>query len=357
MAYHLGLPGDSELPMKAIRFHEHGGIEKLRYEDAPDPHPGPGEVVVRVKACALNYLDIWERRGLPGIQLPLPHISGADVAGIVESVGAGVTHCKPGDKTLVCPGLSCMQCEFCFQGRDSLCRRYSVLGYLTDGGYAELVKIPAVNALPYPEGLEFTAAAAIPLVFLTAWHMLVERCRIRPGEDVLILGAGSGVGSAAVQIARFFHARVITTVGSESKIAKAKELGADHVVDHSRQKIRDEVKNFTSRRGVDIVFEHVGTATWDDSLSCLAANGRLVTCGATTGYDARLDLRHLFAKQISVMGSYMGSRHELLEVLKLVQAKHLRPVVASVFPLQEAAQAQAMMEGRQHFGKIVLTVE
>jgi NADPH:quinone reductase-like Zn-dependent oxidoreductase len=342
--------------MKAVRFHQHGEVDQLRFEDVPDPQPGPGEVVVRVKACALNYLDIWERRGIPGLKLPLPHISGADVAGVVESVGAGVTLVKPADRTLVCPGLSCMQCEFCFQGKDNLCRRYSVLGYVTDGGYAELVKIPAVNCLPYPEGLSFTDAAALPLVFLTAWHMLVNRCRIQPGEDVLVIGAGSGVGSAAIQIAKFFRARVIATAGSDEKLEKAKQLGADYVVQHSREKIREEVKKLTGKRGVDIVFEHVGAATWEDSLSCLAHHGRLVTCGATTGHEVKVDLRHLFSKQISLLGSYMGSRHELLEVLALVRAGHLRSVVSSIFPLKEAARAQSTMENREHFGKVVLEV-
>ena len=340
--------------MKAVRFHQHGGVEQLRYEDVPDPVVGPGEVLVRVKACALNYIDLWERRGLPGIRIPLPHISGSDISGLIEAVGPGVNHLKPGDQTLVCPGLSCMHCEFCLQGRDNLCRSYSVLGYVTDGGYAELVKIPAVNALSYPPGLEYTEAAAIPLAFMTAWHMLVDRCRIKAGEEVLVLGAGSGVGSAAIQIAKFFRARVIATAGSDKKLSQARELGADLVINHSRQKIRDEVKQATGKRGVDIVFEHVGAATWEDSVSCLAHHGRLVTCGATTGYDVRLDLRHLFAKQIELLGSYMGSKSELMEVLKLVTAGHFRPVVSSVFPLKDAARAQQQMENREHFGKIVL---
>jgi NADPH:quinone reductase-like Zn-dependent oxidoreductase len=342
--------------MKAVRFHEHGGPDCLRYEAVPDPVPGPGEIVVRVKACALNYLDLWERRGLPGVTLPLPHISGADVAGIVDSVGPGVANVKPGDATLVNPGLSCMHCELCYQGNDNQCRNYSVLGYLNDGGYAELVRVPAVNALPFPVGMPFVEAAAIPLVFMTAWHMLVTRCGLKTGEDVLVLGAGSGVGSAAIQIAKLFHARVIATAGSEAKLEKARALGADQVIDHSKQKIRNEVRDFTKKRGVDIVFEHVGAATWQDSVSCLARHGRLVTCGATTGFDVRLDLRHVFAKEVSIMGSYMGSKHELLHVLKLVQAGLLRPVVAEVFPLEEAARAQEMLENREHFGKIVLAV-
>jgi NADPH:quinone reductase-like Zn-dependent oxidoreductase len=344
------------IDMKAVRFHEHGGADRLRFEDAPEPVAGPGEIVVRVKACALNYLDIWERRGLPGLRLPMPHISGSDVAGVVESIGPGVVNVNPGDRTLVNPGLSCMHCEDCFRGDDNFCPRYSVLGFFTDGGYAELVKVPAVNALPYPENLEFARAAALPLVFMTAWHMLVTRCRVRAGEDVLVLGAGSGVGSAAIQIAKFFRARVITTAGSQEKLQKALELGADHVIDHTRQKIREEVKRITSRRGVDIVFEHIGAVTWEESTASLAPHGRLVTCGATTGNDVRLDLRHLFAKQISIMGSYMGSKHELLEVLKLVEAGHLRPVVSEVVPMLDAGRAQTLMEERRHFGKIVLVL-
>lgn len=342
--------------MKAVRFHQHGGAEELRYEDIPEPVAGPGEILVRVKACAINFLDIWERRGLPGVRLPMPHISGADVAGVVESVGDGVSNVKAGDKTLLCPGLSCMQCEACFRGQDNLCRRYSVLGFVTDGGYAEYVKVPAINALPYPSNLSFTDAAAIPLVFVTAWHMLVDRCRIKPGEDVLILGAGSGVGSAAIQIAKYFRTRVIATAGSEAKLQQARELGADYVIDHSRQSIREEVRRITHHRGVDIVIEHIGTATWQDSVSSLAYHGRLVTCGATTGYEANIDIRQLFARQISIYGSYMGAKHELLEVLKLVRAGYLRPVISQVLPLEEAGRGQQILEDRQHFGKVVLAV-
>jgi len=309
-----------------------------------------------VRACALNFLDIWERRGIAGMTIPMPHISGSDVAGIIESAGPGVTHFSRGTKTLVCPGLSCMRCEACLGGRDNECRNYSVLGFSTDGGYAEYVKIPAVNALPCPENLSFEEAAAVPLVFMTAWHMLVTRCSIRGGDDVLIVGAGSGVGSAAVQIAKYFHARVLATAGSEEKLKQASQLGADQVIDHSRQSIRSEVKRLTAKRGVDIVFEHVGSATWEESLSSLAAGGRLVTCGATTGADVRLDLRHLFAKQISVLGSYMGTKSELMEVLKLVRSAALHPVVSDTMLLAEAARAQIMMEERRHFGKIVLSI-
>jgi len=249
-----------------------------------------------------------------------------------------------------------MHCSRCYEGNDNLCRGYSVLGYFSDGGYAELVKVPAVNALPFPAGLEFAEAAAIPLVFMTAWHMLVTRCALRAGEDVLVIGAGSGVGSAAIQIAKLFRARVIATAGSEAKLQKARELGADHVIDHSGQKIREEVKRITEKRGVDIVFEHVGAATWDESVASLAPGGRLVTCGATTGYEARVDLRHLFAKQISLLGSFMGSKAELLRTIELVRSGHLRPVVSEILPLKDAARAQNLMEERQHFGKLVLAI-
>lgn len=340
--------------VKAVRFHEHGGPETLRFEEVPDPEVRPGEVVVRVRACAVNYLDIWERNGLPGIQLPLPHISGADVAGEIESVGEGVRHLTPGQRVLVNPGLSCMHCSACHRGADSLCREYSVLGYKSDGGYAERVRVPAVNALPYPEGLEFPQAAAIPLVFMTAWHMLVTRCRIRQGEDVLIVGGGSGVGSAAIQIAKLFNARVITTVGSDRKFDSARKLGADEILNHARQSVRDEVRRITARRGVDIVFEHPGQATWEESLGSLAAGGRLVTCGATTGHDVRLDLRYVFARQISILGSYMGSKTELLDVLGFVRSGKLRPVISDIFPLREAGAAQSILERRDHFGKVVL---
>ncbi len=342
--------------MKAVRFHKHGKVDQLVFEDVPDLSPGPGEIVVKVRACALNHLDIWERQGLPGIQIPLPHISGSDVTGTIESIGLGIQDLKSGQKTLLCPGLSCLRCEFCYQGKENRCRDYSIIGLKSDGGYAEFIKVSATNALPYPDALDFFEAAAIPLVFMTAWHMLVDRCSIQPGETVLILGAGSGVGSAAIQIAKFFRACVIATVGSEAKLEKARALGADYVINHSQQKIDEEVKRITQKKGADIVFEHVGAATWEQSLASLAHSGRLVTCGATTGNKVEIELRHLFSRHITILGSYMGSRHELMEVLKLVQAGHLRPVVSHTLPLREAAQAQSILENRQHFGKVVLTM-
>ena len=342
--------------MKAVVFERCGGPEVLELREVPDPRPRPDEVVVQVKACGINHLDLWVRAGLPGLDPEMPHILGNDVVGVALEVGPVARHVKPGDRVLVCPTLSCGTCARCHAGDDHLCRQYDVLGRRRNGGYAEQVAVPGVNCLPYPAELSWTDAAAVPLVFLTAWHMLVERCRIQPGEDVLVLGAGSGVGSAAIQIAKLFRCRVITTVGSDAKIDRAQKLGADHVLDHSRQNIAAEVRKLTDRRGVDIVFEHVGASTWESSLACLAHHGRLVTCGATTGYDARDDLRHLFAKQLTLLGSYMGSKAELLEVCKHVARGELEPVVSSVLPLAQAARAQEMMERREHFGKIVLAV-
>ncbi|HYW99867.1 MAG TPA: zinc-binding dehydrogenase [Candidatus Elarobacter sp.] len=342
--------------MKAIIFHQHGAPEVLKYKDAPEPSIRPNEVIVRVKACALNHLDLWVRRGIPGVPIPLPHIPGSDVSGEIVQIGADVTVVRVGQKVVLAPGVTCGKCAACISGQDNRCRQFTNLGYLIDGGCAEFVRAPEVNCLPYPENLSFEEAASIPLVFQTAWHMLVARAELQPGEDILVLGAGSGVGSAAIQIAKFLGARVLATASTDEKVQKAKQLGADHFINHKTQKIRDEVHRITNKRGVDIVFEHVGTATWDDSLASLAAGGRLVTCGATTGYDAKVDLRFLFSRQLSLLGSYMGTKSELHTVMKLVTAGHLRPIVDRVFPLAEAAAAHAYLESSSQFGKVVLAV-
>jgi NADPH:quinone reductase-like Zn-dependent oxidoreductase len=342
--------------MKAIVFTAHGGPEVLKYTDAADPTPRPNEVLVRVKACALNHLDLWVRRGIPGVPFPLPHIPGSDIAGEIAQIGADVTTARVGQRVVLAPGVSCGKCVACISGQDNRCRQFTNLGYMIDGGCAELVRVPEVNCMPYPENLSFEEAAAIPLVFQTAWHMLIARAELQAGEDVLVLGAGSGVGSAAIQIAKFFGARVIATAGNEAKLQKAKELGADHLINHKTQKIREEVRRITNKRGVDVVFEHVGIATWDESFASLAAGGRLVTCGATTGYDAKIDLRFLFSRQLSLLGSYMGTKSELQTVMKLVAAGKLKPVVDRVFPLAEAAAAHAYLESSSQFGKVVLTV-
>ncbi len=342
--------------MKAIVFEKHGGPEVLRYTDAPTPAIRANEVLVRVKACALNHLDLWVRGGLPGVPIPLPHIPGSDVAGEVAEIGADVTTVRPGQKVVLAPGVTCGKCPACISGQDNLCRSFTNLGYLIDGGCAEYVKVPEINCLPFPENLTWEEAASIPLVFQTAWHMLLARAELQHGEDVLVLGAGSGVGTAAIQIAKFFGATVLTTATTTEKASKAAELGADHVINLSTHKLRDEVRRITGKRGVNVVFEHVGTATWDDSIASLAYAGRLVTCGATTGYDAKLDLRVLFAKQLSLLGSYMGTKSELHSVMRLVAAGRLRPIVDRVFPLSEAVAAHAYLASNAQFGKVVLTV-
>ena len=342
--------------MKAILFHQHGGPDVLQYTNLPEPVITSNEVLVRVRACALNHLDLWVRQGLPKVTIPFPHIPGSDVAGEIAQTGSGVTTVRVGQKVVLAPGVSCGKCPACLAGLDNRCPEFTNLGYLIDGGCAEFVRCPEANCLPYPENLSFEQAAAVPLVFQTAWHMLVTRAELQPGEDVLILGAGSGVGSAAIQIAKFFGARVITTASSDEKLEKARQLGADFGINHKTQTILDEVRRVTANRGVDVVFEHVGAATWNASVASLAPAGRLVTCGATTGYDARIDLRFLFSRQLSLLGSYMGTKTALRTVLKLVSSGRLAPVVDRIFPLAEAAAAHAYLESGAQFGKVILRV-
>ncbi len=342
--------------MKAIVFHQHGGPDVLHYTDVPEPRVHSNEVLIRVRACALNHLDLWVRRGLPNVSIPLPHIPGSDISGEVAKIGEHVTRVHVGQKVVLAPGVSCGKCAACLAGADNRCREFTNLGYMIDGGCAEYVRCPEVNCMPYPEKLSFEEAAAVPLVFQTAWHMLVTRAQLQPGEDVLVLAAGSGVGSAAIQIAKFFGCRVIATAGTDEKLAKAKQLGADDVIQHRIMSIRNEVRRLTQKRGVDVVFEHVGTATWDDSIASLAVGGRLVTCGATTGFDAKVDIRFLFSRQLSVLGSYMGTKEELRIVLKLVAEGRLKPVVDRVLPLASCAEAHAYLELGKQFGKVVLSV-
>ena len=336
--------------MKAARFHAHGGPEVLQYEDAPDPAPARGRVIVRVGACALNRLDLWQRRGLERVQIPLPHISGADVSGEIVD-GAGVF--AAGTRVLLQPGLSCGHCDLCQQGRDNECAQYSVLGYLSDGGYAELVSAPVENVVPIPDHVDFVSAAAFPLTFLTAWHMLVTRGSLRAGETVLVLAGGSGVGQAAIQIARLHGARVYATAGP-SKMDATRGIGAEEVFDHYAEDFSKRIRTVTEGRGVDIVIEHVGEATWDRSVRCLARGGRLVICGATTGHRAAVDLRHLFARQLSLLGSYMGRKSELLTLAPMFFDGRLTPVVDEVLPLAEIRSAHARLEASRQFGKIVV---
>jgi NADPH:quinone reductase-like Zn-dependent oxidoreductase len=341
--------------MKAVRFHQHGGPEVLCYEDVPEPQLAPGDVLVRVRACALNHLDIWGRRGLPNIRIPLPHITGSDIAG--EVIGSAAADVSIGRRVMLQPGISCGRCAACLSGRDNECARYEVLGYVNHaGGYAELVKVPVQNLVPIPDEIDFVQAAAFPLTFLTAWHMLMTRAKLRRGEDVLILAAGSGVGQAAIQIAFLHGARVFATAGSDDKLARAQALGAYEVIHHHKQDIAEEIKRLTNRRGVDVVIEHVGEATWRKSVRSLARGGRLVTCGATTGGNGALDVHALFSKQLSILGSYMGTKGELMRAARFFFTGQLKPVIDRTFPLEDASAAHRHMEESGQFGKIVLAV-
>ena len=336
--------------MKAARFHQHGGPEVLRCEEVPDPEPAPGRAIVRVRACALNHLDLWQRRGLDRVRIPLPHISGADVSGEIVD-GAGVF--SAGTRVLLQPGLSCGRCAPCREERDNECADYSLLGYMSDGGYAELISVPVENVIPIPDHVDFISAAAFPLTFLTAWHMLLARAALRSGDIVLVLAGSSGVGQAAIQVARVHGARVLAT-SAPSKMAAVRSLGADEVFDHYAEDFSRRARAATGGRGVDIVVEHVGEATWDRSVRALARGGRLVTCGATTGYRASVDLRHLFARQLSLLGSYMGRKPELLQASRLLFAGKLRPLIDEVVPLADVRRGHQRLEASQQVGKIVL---
>ncbi|MGH9928043.1 MAG: zinc-binding dehydrogenase [Pyrinomonadaceae bacterium] len=340
--------------MKAVIFKQHGGPEVLEYADVPDPTIKANEVLVEVKACALNHLDIWVRGGLPGIAIPLPHILGNDIAGVVREVGDLVSWVRSGDEVMLQPGVSCGHCTECLAGRDNLCREYDILGYGRDGGYAQLVAAPAVNVIPKPKNLSWEEAAALPLVTVTAWHMLVTRATVQPGEDVLVHAAGSGVGSIGIQVAKLRGARVIATASSDEKLAKARDLGADEVVNYSQEDWPKEVKRLTNKKGVDVVFEHTGTATWSGSIASLKTNGRLVTCGATSGFAAQTDIRQIFYRHLTILGSFMGSKSELCEAMKFIESGKIRAVVDQTLPLAEAKRAHELMKDRLQFGKLVL---
>lgn len=340
--------------MKAVVFNQHGGPEVLEFAERPSPTIKANEVLVEVKACALNHLDVWVRGGLPGIEISLPHIPGSDIAGVVREVGELVSWVQTGAEVMLQPGVSCGHCAECLAGRDNLCRDYDMLGYRRDGGYAQLVAAPAVNVIPKPKDLSWEEAAALPLVTVTAWHMLVTRAAVQPGEDVLIHAAGSGVGSIGIQVAKLRGARVIATASSDEKLAKAKELGADEVVNYTRADWPKDVKRLTNRRGVDVVFEHTGAATWPGSIASLKNNGRLVTCGATGGFAAQTDIRQIFYRHLTILGSFMGSKSELLEAMRFIESGKIRAVVDQILPLAEARRAHELMEDRAQFGKLVL---
>lgn len=344
--------------MRAITLREHGGPEVLHLEELPDPQPGPGEVRVMVQAVALNHLDLWMRRGLPTLRVQFPFVLGCDVAGVVDRLGVGVRGIGEGEQVIINPGLSCGRCRACLSGRDNLCRDYGILGETRSGGYADYVVVPRENLLPAPALLSVAQRAALPLTFLTAWQMVVRKARVQPGDFVLIHSAGSGVGTAALQIAKLFGAAVMATASTEEKLAHARALGADETLssagDDAGTRLLEAVRAWTGKRGADVVIEHTGAATWPFSIQACARGARIVTCGATSGYDARTDLRHVFYKQISILGSTMGSKSDLFAVLDRVSDGQLRPVLDRTFPLEAAQEAHRRLEHREQFGKIVL---
>lgn len=352
---------DSILPetMRAVVLHEHGGPEVLKVEDVPRPTPGPGEVCIRVRAVALNRLDLWVRGGLPGLRLEYPHRLGSDMGGEVVELGAGVDAKQLGREVLINPGYGCGSCEHCLDGWDNLCRFYKILGENTQGGYGQYAVVPAANLLPRPAGMSWTDAAAIPLTFLTAWQMLVVRAQVRAGDVVLMHAAGSGVGSAGLQIAKLHGAKVVALASTQAKLDKAKELGADDCICSADEDWEAQVRAlpYVGKRGVDIVFEHVGEATWERSIRLTRKGGAVVTCGASSGYKAKTDLRQVFFRQIQILGSTMGSRTHLHRILKLVDEGRLQPVVDRVFKLDEAADAHRYLDRREQFGKVVLEVD
>ena len=340
--------------MKAVTFAETGGLDVLRFGDAPRPQPGPGQALVRVLACGVNRLDLYARTGR--VKVALPHISGSEAAGEVVAYGAGGAEppVPVGARIAIAPYLFCGHCEFCQHGDETLCIRGDILGLNSSGAFAEYVVAPVNSLVPLPEGVTPVAAAAVGLATITAWHLLIERAQLRAGETVLVQAAGSGVGSAATQIAKLAGARVIATVGGAQKMQHARDLGADEVIDYNAQDFAKEARALTGKRGVDVVVEHIGAATWEKSVACLARKGRLATCGATTGDTSSLNIWALFAKELELIGSYGGTRADLATVLHLVATGKLTPVVHRELPLESVAEAQRLLEERSVFGKIVI---
>ena len=344
--------------MKATVFHEHGAPDVLKYEDFPDPKLGPNQILVDIKAVALNHLDLFVRGGIPGLTLEMPHILGSDISGVVKELGSNVTgEIEAGQRVIVDPGRSCGVCEYCVRGEESLCAKYGIIGEHYRGGYADYISVDAANIVPVPKHseLEFNELASAPLTFMTAWRMLMPKAKVKPGDDVLIIGIGGGVALAALQIAKLAGARVIVTSSSDEKLEKAEKLGASIGINYrDNPDFHKEVFSITNRRGVDIVVDSVGEATWEKSLRSLTKGGRLVTCGATTGPNVSTNINLVFWKQIEILGSTMGSRAELRDVLKLVFNGKLKPIVDRALPLSKAQEAHELLEKGRQFGKLVL---
>jgi NADPH:quinone reductase-like Zn-dependent oxidoreductase len=340
--------------MRAMAFSQPGGVEVLQMMDLPRPTIEDDEVLVEVKACALNHLDLWVRQGLPA-KISMPHIGGCETAGIVAEVGKKVKNITAGQRVLISPGQCSLSSDWYNRGIDSCAEDYIIQGYQSQGGFAEFTKARAVDVLPIGPTWSFAEWAAVPLTFVTAWNMLHSRAHVQPNDEVVVFGASSGVGTAAIQIAKVAGAHVLAVAGSEEKLKKAEQLGADVLINYNTQDIAKEVKSKTGGRGADIVVEHVGAAVWQQALKCLGKNGRLVTCGATTGSKVEVDLRFFFTQQHAILGAYMGARHELLQCLRLVERRVFQPVVDSVFPLEKLREAQERMAKREMFGKIVVT--
>ncbi len=341
--------------MQAAVIFENGDVDCITYEDVPEPAVSEGEVLIEVRAAALNHLDIWVRKGRPGLELPVPHILGSDAAGVVLEVSGSWDHVRPGDEVLINPGLSCGQCEFCRRGEQSECLAFGIVGMNRPGTFAEQVTVPAANVFPKPAHLTQEEAAALPLAYLTAWRMLMTRARLQPGETVLIHGIGGGVALAGLQLARLAGARVLVTSSSNEKLMRAREFGADECINYADNPcLGDAIRDLTSGRGVDIAFDTVGAATWPVNFRAVRRGGRIVHCGVTTGAEATVNISHLYWNHVVVMGSTMGSDEEFRQMLAAVSAARMRPVVDSAHPLNRAREATQRMEVGEQFGKIVL---
>jgi NADPH2:quinone reductase len=344
--------------LKAVYITEQGEPSVLTYGEQPDPQIPPGYVLIRVGATALNHLDLFTRAGQRGTkrEFKQPQILGCDIAGTVAELGADAQRLQVGQRVLVNPGITCGKCEYCTSANDNLCTSYRMIGVAVNGGYAEYVAVPWENCYPIPDWMDWAEAASIPLTFLTAWHMLFGRCGLRPGDNVLVMAGGSGVGTAAIRIAKRFGARVVTTASTDEKLARAREIGADEGINYTETpEFAAKVLELTDGRGADIVFDHIGATVWEQNFRCIARNGRFVNCGVTGGYRAELHIGQMFTRQLTLMGSFMGTKQEMGELMRVVQAGELRGVVAESMPLQDAARAHELMDSRDFFGKIVLT--